>query len=162
MKRTMCSRCGVNPAVIFISKVEDGKTTPEGLCIKCARELNIGPVKQIMDQMGISDDDIDMINDQFNSIMGFNGEDGDDSFDPGGAAAIPNLENLFGALELNSDGMTSEDGDDGLGRFVGQHARRIQKRQRMLFLLSRQRRWHRRQGAPFHGGLPAGSPCEKS
>jgi ATP-dependent Clp protease ATP-binding subunit ClpC len=113
MKRTMCSRCGVNPAVIFISKVEDGKTTPEGLCIKCARELNIGPVKQIMDQMGISDDDIDMINDQFNSIMGFNGEDGDDSFDPGGAAAIPNLENLFGALELNSDGMTSEDGDDG-------------------------------------------------
>ena len=55
-KNMLCSRCHKNPAVFFISKVDGDKTTNEGLCIKCALELNIGPVKQIMEQMGISED----------------------------------------------------------------------------------------------------------
>ena len=42
MKQQMCSRCGERPAVVFIQKMENDKVTPEGLCIKCARELNIG------------------------------------------------------------------------------------------------------------------------
>lgn len=56
-KNMLCSRCHKNPAVFFISKVDGDKTTNEGLCIKCALELNIGPVKQIMEQMGIPEDD---------------------------------------------------------------------------------------------------------
>ena len=47
-KNMLCSRCHKNPAVFFISKIDGDKTTNEGLCIKCAMELNIGPVKQIM------------------------------------------------------------------------------------------------------------------
>ena len=42
MKQQICSRCGERPAVLFIQKMEDGEVKPEGLCIKCARELNIG------------------------------------------------------------------------------------------------------------------------
>ena len=55
MKQQMCSRCGERPAVVFIQKMEGDKVTPEGLCIKCARELNIGSINQMIDKMGISD-----------------------------------------------------------------------------------------------------------
>ena len=54
MKKVLCSRCHERPAVIFISKIVDGKTVPEGLCLKCAMEMNIGPIKQMMDSMGIT------------------------------------------------------------------------------------------------------------
>ena len=43
MKPTLCSRCKKNLAVIFITKVENGQTTNEGLCLKCAKELGIKP-----------------------------------------------------------------------------------------------------------------------
>ena len=48
MKPTLCSRCKKNIAVIFITKIENGKTINEGLCLKCARELGIKPVDDIM------------------------------------------------------------------------------------------------------------------
>lgn len=98
MKKMMCSKCKKNPAVIFISRIEGDKTIPEGLCLKCAMEMNIGPVKQMMDSMGVTEDDVDAISDQFNSILGY-GED--DDFEAGGAASMPSLEGLFSALELD-------------------------------------------------------------
>ena len=55
MKKVTCSRCKKRPAVIFISKIIDGKTVPEGLCLNCAMEMNIGPIKQMMDSMGETD-----------------------------------------------------------------------------------------------------------
>ena len=61
MKKVLCSRCHERPAVIFISKIVDGKTVPEGLCLKCAMEMNIGPIKQMMDSMGITEEDVDSI-----------------------------------------------------------------------------------------------------
>ena len=51
MKKVICSRCKTRPAVIFISKIIDGKTVPEGLCLNCAMEMNIGPIKQMLDSM---------------------------------------------------------------------------------------------------------------
>ena len=54
MKQVLCARCKKRPAMFFVTKVEGDKTTQEGLCIKCALEMNIGPVKQIMQSMGIS------------------------------------------------------------------------------------------------------------
>ena len=47
MKPTLCSRCKKNLAVIFITKMENGQTTNEGLCLKCAKELGIKPVDDI-------------------------------------------------------------------------------------------------------------------
>ena len=58
MKKMMCSRCGKRPAMFFITKVEGNETKQEGLCMKCAMELNIGPIKQIMESMGISEDEV--------------------------------------------------------------------------------------------------------
>ena len=58
MKQVLCSRCHQRPAVIFISKIVDGKTVPEGLCLHCAMEMNIGPIKQMMDSMGITEEDV--------------------------------------------------------------------------------------------------------
>ena len=68
-KNMLCSRCHKNPAVFFISKIDGDKTTNEGLCIKCAMELNIGPVKQIMDQMGISEDEMNDVAEQMNQMI---------------------------------------------------------------------------------------------
>ena len=111
----MCTRCKKNPAVVFVSKIDgiDSKEEPVGYCIKCAMELNIGPVKQMMDNMGISPEDVDSVSEQFNSLMGM-GEDED--FEGGGAQEMPSLANLFGALgampkqnsSSETDEMTSE------------------------------------------------------
>ena len=62
MKPTICSRCKKNIAVIFITKVENGVSTNEGLCLKCARELKIKQVDDIVERMGITDEDLDNLN----------------------------------------------------------------------------------------------------
>ena len=81
----MCSRCGKRPAVIFISKPDNGNNKPEGLCLTCAKELNIGPVKQLMDQMGITDDDLEAAQEQLTQLM----SDNDGDFELGGAQPLP-------------------------------------------------------------------------
>ena len=95
MKQVLCCKCKKNPAVVFISKVNDTKNEPEGYCIKCAMEMNIGPVKHFMDNMGISEDDMDAITEQVNAMLGF---DENDDFEEGGAPTMPSLQSLFGAL----------------------------------------------------------------
>ncbi len=107
MKQTLCSRCKKNPAVIFISRIEGDKTIPEGLCIKCAMDMNLGPVKQMMDSMGVTEDDVDAINEQFNSLMGYSEDD--DDFESGGAPAMPSLQGLFNALEMQDSAMEGND-----------------------------------------------------
>ena len=90
-KNMLCSRCKKNPAVFFISKVEGDKTTSEGLCIKCAMELNIGPVKQIMEQMGISEEELDDVSAQMNQMMESMGDD----FEMGGASTFPFMQGIM-------------------------------------------------------------------
>ena len=103
MQATMCSRCGKNVAVIFITKIEAGQTKNEGLCLKCARELHIKPVDDIINKMGISDEDLEnlsgeMMNalsgaeDLMNVEPGGEGEEDDD----GKTATFPFLNRLFG------------------------------------------------------------------
>ena len=89
MKQVLCAKCKKRPAMFFITKVEGDKTTQEGLCIKCAMEMNIGPVKQIMQSMGISEDELEEVGEQFEAMFG---EDG--GFEPGGAGTLPFLQNL--------------------------------------------------------------------
>lgn len=128
MKQIMCTRCKKNPAVVFVSKIDgiDSKEEPVGYCIKCAMELNIGPVKQMMVNMGISPDDVDVVSEQFNSLMGM-GEDED--FEGGGAQEMPSLANLFGALgglqKKDSDSETVETEEkDTKDEKGGKHKRR--------------------------------------
>lgn len=107
MKMRLCSRCNKNPAVIFISKIEGDKTTQEGLCIKCAMELNIGPIKDMLSKMGVTEDDIDMLNEQMQDAIGGDGTEG---FETGGASTFPMFQNLFSAFNSASD--AKNDGDD--------------------------------------------------
>ncbi len=65
----LCSRCHKNPAVIYITKMEGDKTTNEGLCISCAKELGIGPINTMIEQMGINDADIENINSEMANFM---------------------------------------------------------------------------------------------
>ena len=69
MKPTYCSRCKKNIAVIFITKLENGKTVNEGLCLKCARELGLKPVDDMMQRMGLTDEDIESLNGEMNEAM---------------------------------------------------------------------------------------------
>ena len=65
-------QCKKNVAVIFITKVENGVTLNEGYCIKCARILGIPQIDQVVKQMGISEEDLDMISDEMSSMFGQN------------------------------------------------------------------------------------------
>ncbi len=107
MKQVLCARCKKRPAMFFVTKVEGEKTTQEGLCIKCAMEMNIGPVKQIMESMGISEDELDDVSEQFEAMFG---EDG--GFEPGGAGTMPFLQN-FGAVNRSSDSEESGTQSEG-------------------------------------------------
>lgn len=105
MKMRLCSRCKKNPAVIFVSRIEGDKTTQEGLCIKCAMELNIGPIKDMLSKMGVTEEDIDALNENFTEALG----DGTEGFENGGASTLPFLQNLFGG---SKDGGEENDGED--------------------------------------------------
>ena len=70
MRPTMCTRCNKNVAVVFITKIEGGETKNEGLCLKCARELGIKPVDDMMKKMGISDEDLESISTEMMSAFG--------------------------------------------------------------------------------------------
>ena len=104
MQPTLCSRCKKNVAVIFITRLENGAQTNEGLCLKCAKELNIKPVDDIMKRMGISDEDVDNLSDEMLQAMaaGENlpevGEENEND-EEGKTATFPFLSRLFGAQQ---------------------------------------------------------------
>ena len=110
MKQQMCSRCGERPAVVFIQKMENDKVTPEGLCIKCARELNIGAINQMIDKLGISDEEIEAASEQMANLMENMGDFDMDSlgemFNPenfDGAQTMPFSDLINGALSTNDE-----------------------------------------------------------
>ena len=65
----MCSICKENYAVVFITKIQDGKQMQEGLCLSCAKKQGIQPVNQLIEQTGMSDEDIDSLNKQMGSFF---------------------------------------------------------------------------------------------
>ena len=64
MSMPQCARCKQNIAVVFITKMEGGQTVNEGLCLKCAKELGIKPVGDLLDKFGITDDTLDAMNEE--------------------------------------------------------------------------------------------------
>ena len=70
MQPTLCSRCHKNVAVIFVTRIDGSETKNEGLCLKCARELGIKPVEDMMQKMGISDEDLDGLTTEMMSAFG--------------------------------------------------------------------------------------------
>ncbi len=101
MKPQLCSKCKKNVAVIFITKVENGQTTNEGLCLKCAKELGIKQVDDIVQRMGISDDDLEALSGEMMSLMQQPDVDDDDDDEVGSrTATFPHMNRLFGGNDL--------------------------------------------------------------
>lgn len=93
MKQIMCSKCGIRPAVIFMTRMDGDKSShQEGLCLKCAMESQ-GPIKQMMENMGITEDDYEAMSEQFGAMMGM-GDDGE-GFEPGGTPTFPFMQGLM-------------------------------------------------------------------
>ena len=114
MKPTLCSRCKKNLAVIFITKIDNGKTINEGLCLKCARELGIKPVDDLMQRMGITDDDLESLSGEMSEALGSLGmmanpqEDGaEDDEQDSQTATFPFLNKLFGGAQ-NAENLPAE------------------------------------------------------
>ena len=104
MQPTLCSRCKKNVAVIFITRLEGGQTKNEGLCLKCARELHIKPVDDVINKMGLSDDELDGLTNEMMEALGnadglMDIENSDaDTDDEGKTATFPFLNRLFGGM----------------------------------------------------------------
>ncbi|HIY74229.1 MAG TPA: ATP-dependent Clp protease ATP-binding subunit [Candidatus Intestinimonas merdavium] len=104
MQPTLCSRCHKNVAVIFVTRIEGGETKNEGLCLKCAKELGIKPVEDMMKKMGISEEDLEgLTNEMMSAFGGAEGmesltpqPDDDQEDDEGRTATFPFLNKLFG------------------------------------------------------------------
>ena len=120
MKPTLCSRCKKNLAVIFITKIENGNTINEGLCLKCAKELGIKPVDDLMQRMGITEDDLENLSGEMSDMMGSLGgmlagqdnpdadADGDDDEENDSqTATFPFLNKLFGNAQ-NAENLPAE------------------------------------------------------
>ena len=107
MQPTLCARCHKNMAVVFINRIENGQSHQEGLCLKCARELHIKPIDDIISKMGINDEELDGLSSEMMEAMqnlSGNGDDlmniendDDSSDDDGKTATFPFLNRLFGA-----------------------------------------------------------------
>lgn len=91
---------------MFITRMEGDKSINEGLCIKCAKEMNIKPVTDLLDKMGITDEQLDAMDDQMAGLMDTFG----DSFDMGGAQSMPFMQ-MFNMPQMGMDG---EDEDAAL------------------------------------------------
>ncbi len=102
----ICSRCKKRPAVIFVSRVDGDKTTQEGFCIKCASELNIGPIKQLIENMGITEEELDAVSEQFGDMM-----ENLDGFQLGGAGTMPFMQNLADNNLNSADNIPDEDAE---------------------------------------------------
>ena len=123
MQPTLCARCHKNMAVVFINRIENGQSHQEGLCLKCARELHIKPIDDIISKMGINDEELDGLSSEMMEAMqnlSGNGDDlmniendDDSSDDDGKTATFPFLNRLFGAqnaanAENNRDSTETE------------------------------------------------------
>ncbi len=114
MQPQLCSRCRKNVAVVFITRMDGGKNVNEGLCLKCAKNLGLPQVNEMMQRMGITDEDLDNISNEMMSafggaenLEGIEASDGDDEED-GKTATFPFLGRLFGGqggeVPANPDG----------------------------------------------------------
>ncbi len=99
MQPKMCAKCKKNIAVVFITKIENGVTLNEGYCLKCARRLGIPQIDQAVKQMGISEEDLDLLSDEMSSMFGQrdNSEDHDEDEIDSQTATFPLLNQLFGS-----------------------------------------------------------------
>lgn len=140
----LCNKCNERPAVVFITRVEGDKTYPEGFCLKCARELNIGPINDMLKSMNIPEEAMEELSDSIGDVMDgiINEETGEidpeavneklDEFIPGGAATFPYFKNIFPQPKENPDG--SVDAEIAQNKSESKKSPKPQKTKKFKFL----------------------------
>lgn len=124
MQPKLCSRCHKNVAVVFITKLDNNEPVNEGLCLKCARELGIKPVQDMMDRMGISDEDLEGLTSEMMSAFGgpeameelMSASEGEDEDDEGKTATFPYLGKLFSRNPPPEENRGEEESGEAHGR----------------------------------------------
>ncbi len=124
----LCSNCKKRPAVVFITSMHGSEKKNEGLCLVCAKKLNIPQVAEYMEHMGISDEDIEQMSDQMMDLL----DNEDENFEMGGASTMPGfLQRLFTdhpvtdserdqPREKDDEPKKAEKASDLFGRFGGE------------------------------------------
>ncbi len=118
MQPTLCSRCKKNVAVVFISKMDGERTINEGLCLKCAKELGLPQVDDMMKRMGISDEDLETLSQEMMQAMTGveniedlpGGDDTGDEEEEGKTATFPFLNRLFSGGDVSRSESPEEGG----------------------------------------------------
>ena len=137
MQPTLCSRCKKNVAVVFISRTnEKNETVNEGLCLKCAAQLGLPQVEDMMKRMGISPDDLEGLNNEMMQAFGGAEEmsdlpegDGEDDEESGKTATFPFLNRLFGS---GSPAERPEEGGAAGGKSRDTRERKADKKKKYL------------------------------
>ncbi|MCD8099776.1 MAG: ATP-dependent Clp protease ATP-binding subunit [Oscillospiraceae bacterium] len=112
MEPAICARCKKNVAVVFITKLENGQSKTEGLCLKCAKEIKLKPVDDMIQKMGLTDEELETFNDDMTTVLSAEGMEAlaapptdEEMEDAGKTATFPFLNRLFG---LNNHSAGSE------------------------------------------------------
>ena len=138
MQPTICSRCKKNVAVVFISRLnEKNEQVNEGLCLKCAAQLGLPQVDEMMKRMGITPEDLDNISNEM--MQAFGGaeelpetEDGDeDDEESGKTATFPFLNRLFGSNGSNPPAQPQQPSGEG-NAVPNNGGRRTEKKRKFL------------------------------
>ncbi|MEG2203726.1 MAG: AAA family ATPase, partial [Oscillospiraceae bacterium] len=99
----MCTRCKQRMAIIFVSRMENGQPVNDGYCLQCAKELGLPHVQEMLDRLGVSEDDLETISGQMMDLLG-----NEDNFNPGGAMPFPAfLQNFIASASPDADGAAS-------------------------------------------------------
>ena len=102
----MCARCNKRPAVVFISHMDGDKTINEGICLRCAKEMGLKPVDDIMEKMGISAEDLDRMDMEMQGLMESMDQPLDDVSEDDSQGKTPPIDfnKLFGSLMRDGAG----------------------------------------------------------
>ncbi len=121
MQPQLCSRCKKNIAVVFITRQENGQNVNEGLCLKCAKNLGLPQVDEMMRRMGITDEDLDNISNEmmgaFGGVENLEGltdaddPDADNEDEDGKTATFPFLSRFFGGSPAASDAQNGNEAE---------------------------------------------------
>lgn len=140
----LCSRCKKRTAVVFVSSPKNGSGA-EGFCIKCAKEMGIKPLEEMMNKMGISEEELSNMQQQFDEMIdatmkiddetqGGQDEENEENFEPGGAATFPFVRNFFSNMLFpNKDGTADETEKNGQGSSSGKQKSKSKRRHLSLY-----------------------------
>ncbi|MBR4289168.1 MAG: ATP-dependent Clp protease ATP-binding subunit [Oscillospiraceae bacterium] len=135
MQPKLCTKCKKNVAVVFVTRLENGAALNEGYCLKCARGLGIPQIDQAVRQMGISEEDLDMLSDEMGNFFGQmdDTDKHDDDEVDSQTATFPLLNQLFGGMgggNTNMPGRPAPKKEENKGE--GEHPKKKANKHKFL------------------------------